>query len=43
MDKTLRVLNALVQEKLIEQYAIGGAMALLFYTDQTMAAYPAGQ
>ncbi|MBI5387077.1 MAG: hypothetical protein HZA90_20595 [Verrucomicrobia bacterium] len=33
MDKTLRVLNDLVQQRLISQCAIGGAMALLFYTE----------
>lgn len=33
MEKTIRVLNELVQETVLERYAIGGAIAALFYVE----------
>ena len=33
MEKTLRVLNRMVKEGVIEQYAIGGAVAAIFYIE----------
>jgi hypothetical protein len=33
MEKTLRVLNRMVKDGVIEQYAIGGAVAALFYIE----------
>lgn len=36
MEKTLRVLNELSKNGVIEQYALGGAFALLFYAEPTL-------
>src|SRR6266850_22818 len=33
MDKTLKVLNRMVKDGVIEQYAIGGAVAAIFYIE----------
>lgn len=33
MEKTLRVLNRMVRDGVIEQYAIGGAVAAIFYIE----------
>jgi len=33
MEDTIHVLNEMVREKVLESYAIGGAVALLFYTE----------
>jgi hypothetical protein len=33
MEKTLRVLNRMVKDGVIEQYAIGGAVAAIFYIE----------
>jgi len=33
MEKTLRVLNRMVKDDVIEQYAIGGAVAAIFYIE----------
>ena len=33
MKSTLEVLNRLVSEKIIDDYAIGGAMGAMFYTE----------
>jgi hypothetical protein len=33
MEKTLRVLNKMVKDGVIEQYAIGGAVAAIFYIE----------
>ncbi|HEV8368161.1 MAG TPA: hypothetical protein VGQ39_09440 [Pyrinomonadaceae bacterium] len=33
MEKTLRVLNKMVKDGVIEQYAIGGAVAAVFYIE----------
>jgi hypothetical protein len=33
MKRTLEVLNAIIQEGIIERYAIGGAMAAVFYSE----------
>ncbi len=33
MEKTLRVLNRMVRDGVIEQYAIGGAVAAIFYVE----------
>lgn len=33
MEKTLRVLNRMVKDGVIEQYAIGGAVAAIFYVE----------
>lgn len=33
MEKTIQVLNELVQQQVIERYAIGGAIAALFYLE----------
>lgn len=33
MQKTLRVLNKMVKDGVIEQYAIGGAVAAIFYIE----------
>jgi len=36
MEKTLGVLNRLVHANLVEKYALGGAFALLFYTEPAL-------
>ncbi|MBX7148493.1 hypothetical protein K1X76_05360 [bacterium] len=36
MEKTLKVINQLQQKGIIDQYALGGAMALLFYAEPTL-------
>lgn len=36
MEKTLKVINDLEQEGVIERYAIGGATALLFYAEPSL-------
>ena len=33
MDQTIAILNQLARERVIAQYALGGAVALLFYTE----------
>jgi hypothetical protein len=33
MEQTLRILNELADQKLVESYAIGGAMAAFFYSE----------
>ena len=33
MDQTIAILNELVRERVLGQYALGGAVALLFYTE----------
>src|SRR6266545_131318 len=33
MEQTLRILNELAAEKVVDAYAIGGAMAAFFYTE----------
>jgi len=33
MDKTLKVINQLKEERVIRDYAIGGAVAVMFYTE----------
>src|SRR6185295_16279335 len=33
MEKTLRVLNRMVKDGVVEQYAIGGAVAAIFYIE----------
>ncbi|MFZ4599886.1 MAG: hypothetical protein ACOYNN_14680 [Terrimicrobiaceae bacterium] len=38
MKKTLEVLNSLVKERVIEDYAIGGAVAAIFYTEPSETA-----
>jgi hypothetical protein len=38
MKKTLEVLNSLVEELVIEGYAIGGAVAAIFYTEPSETA-----
>ena len=38
MKKTLEVLNSLVEEGVIEGYAIGGAVAAIFYTEPSETA-----
>ena len=36
MKKTLEILNRLVENKVIDNYAIGGAMGAMFYTEAVM-------
>ncbi len=36
MEKTLRVLNELREQRIIQQYAIGGAIAALFYMEPVL-------
>ena len=36
MKKTLEILNKLVADKVIDSYAIGGAMGAMFYTEAVM-------
>jgi hypothetical protein len=36
MEKTLRVLNRMVKDGVIEQYAIGGAVAAIFYVEPSI-------
>lgn len=36
MKKTIQVINALVEEGVIEDYALGGATALLFYAEPAL-------
>lgn len=36
MEKTIEVLNALVERHIIERYAIGGAMAAMFYAEPVL-------
>lgn len=33
MDKTLKVINEMVEERIIQKYAIGGAIASIFYIE----------
>ena len=33
MEKVIKVLNELVANKIIERYAIGGAVGVIFYTE----------
>ena len=36
MEKTLKILNELEKARLVSKYAIGGAIALLFYTEPVL-------
>ena len=36
MKKTLEILNRLVENKVVDNYAIGGAMGAMFYTEAVM-------
>ena len=36
MEKTLKILNELEKARLVSKYAIGGAIAVLFYTEPVL-------